>query len=69
MMLMVSSRPGYHSYLLRLWWGGAQYCWRPSLQCTATGQVYHFASVEALSAFLVAQPGAGGDEATSPGRG
>ena len=58
MNVMVSSRPGYQSYLLRLWTDRARNNWHASLQCTATGQVYHFASVEALYAFLLAQPAA-----------
>jgi hypothetical protein len=51
-------RPDYQSYLLRLWRAGEQHTWRASLQSTATEQVYHFASVEALVAFLAAPPGA-----------
>jgi hypothetical protein len=45
-------RPDYHSYLLRLWRDGGPQTWRGSLQCTATDQLYHFVSVEALIAFL-----------------
>jgi hypothetical protein len=47
--------PDYHSYLLRLWRNGAQDGWHASLQSTATEQIYHFAEVEALIAFLIAQ--------------
>jgi hypothetical protein len=48
-------RLDYHSYLLRLWRGGSADSWHASLQSTATEQVYYFASIEALFAFLAAQ--------------
>ena len=52
-----TSRPEYHSYLLRLWRESARGAWRASLQSTTTEQVVHFADVAALVAFLVAQTG------------
>ena len=57
----------YRSYLLRLWQGGAQAPWRASIQEVATGEITHFASVEALLAFIAAEtgtvlPGTIGDE-------
>jgi hypothetical protein len=55
MNLVAPSRAGYQSYLLRLWKDAAHNIWHASLQCTATAQVYHFASVEAMFAFLVAR--------------
>jgi hypothetical protein len=45
----------YHSYLLRIWRNGPQETWRASMQCTATGEFYQFASVERLIDFLQAQ--------------
>lgn len=45
----------YHSYLLRLWHGGPHAPYHASLHCTATKTVYHFATVEALFAFLLTQ--------------
>ncbi len=63
------SRPAYHSYLLRLWRDAGQAVWRASLQSTATEQIYHFSSVEALVGFLDARFTAGGDDATAQGRG
>lgn len=44
----------YHSYLLRLWRNGPQQPWRASMQCTATGEFYHFASIERLLDFVQA---------------
>jgi hypothetical protein len=45
----------YHSYLLRLWRNGPQETWRASMQCTATSEFHHFASIEHLVNFLQAQ--------------
>ena len=56
------SQRDYHSYLLRLWGNTAHAGWRASLQCTATGQIYQFASLEALVAFLVTQLAGRGDD-------
>lgn len=44
----------YHSYLLRLWGEhkGNLPQWRASLESAQTGDKYHFASLEALFAFL-----------------
>ena len=61
----------YHSYLLRLWHGGAHAPYHASLHCTATEQVYHFATVEALFAFLLTQVTVGAEPAdggTKPSR-
>ena len=63
MNLVNPARPDYRSYLLRLWWDAAQNAWRASLQSTATEQIYHFPSMEALVAFLTACPPIGGDHA------
>ncbi len=65
MNLVNPSRPDYHSYLLRLWWDAAQKAWRASLQSTATEQIYHFPSVEALVAFLAARLAVAGDDAAA----
>jgi hypothetical protein len=45
-------RSDYHAYLLRVWRDGPQAPWRASLQRTTTEQMYHFATIEALFAFL-----------------
>ena len=55
MQILPVRQSDYHSYLLRLWHGSAQAPYHASLQCTATEQVYHFATVEALFAFLLTQ--------------
>jgi hypothetical protein len=52
-----TSHPEYQSYLLRLWRESARGAWRASLQSTMTEQVVHFADVETLVAFLIAQTG------------
>ena len=49
---MDKARSAYHSYLLRLWRDSAHGAWRISLQSTKTEQVYHFANLESLLAFL-----------------
>lgn len=46
------SSPHYHAYLVRLWREDHQRPWRASAQSAFTQQVHHFASVEALYAFL-----------------
>jgi hypothetical protein len=61
--LVNTSHPNYRSYLLRLWRAERQDAWRASLQCTATAQLLHFADVEAMLAFLVAELAAAGDDA------
>ncbi len=50
-----SSPPEYRSYLLRLWRDNPRAPWRASLQSTATGGLEHFADIDSLFAFLVAQ--------------
>jgi hypothetical protein len=50
-----SYQPEYHAFLLRLWRDGARQGWRASLQHTATGQHYHFGSLDELFAFLDAR--------------
>jgi hypothetical protein len=42
----------YQAYLLRLWREGTQTPWHASLQGTSSEEMYHFATVEALFAFL-----------------
>ena len=65
MNIVDPSRPDYESYLLRLWRDVDQNVCRASLQSTATNQIYHFPSLETLSAFLAQQLGAGGDDAAA----
>jgi CelD/BcsL family acetyltransferase involved in cellulose biosynthesis len=50
-----SSRRAYTSYVLHVWQATGQHSRRATLQATATGQRYSFASLEALFAFLDAQ--------------
>ena len=47
-------QPSYQSYLLRLWQetNGSHLQWRASLESAQTGDIYRFASMEALFAFL-----------------
>jgi hypothetical protein len=45
-------RPDYQAYLLRLWREGTQTPWRASLQSTSSEEMHHFATLEALFAFL-----------------
>lgn len=45
----------YQSYLLRLWRDTPQSTWRASLQSAATEELRHFATIEELWAFLIAQ--------------
>ncbi|MCB9101036.1 MAG: hypothetical protein H6632_15970 [Anaerolineales bacterium] len=44
----------YHSYLLRLWQedGGRHLRWRATLESVQSGEMYRFASLERLFAFL-----------------
>ncbi len=65
MNLMDPSRPDYESYLLRLWRDAAQNVCHASLQSTATEQIYHFPSVEAMFAFLAARLAVAGDDAAA----
>ena len=51
----------YQSYLLRLWRDNPQAAWRASVQSTATEEVRHFATVEELWAYLMAQMGGNDD--------
>jgi hypothetical protein len=60
------SQRDYHSYLMRLWREGAQAPWRVSLQSTATEQLYHFATIEALFAFLAERLVDDEDEIANP---
>ncbi len=50
-----------HSYLLRLWRTGPRLPYHASLRCIGSEQFYHFATVEALVAFLVTQLPPAGD--------
>lgn len=52
--MAVRKQQSYHSYLLRLWQepNGSHLQWRASLQSAQTGENYHFASLEALFAFI-----------------
>lgn len=50
-----SPRRSYTSYVLHVWHTNGQRSRRATLQATATGQRYNFASFEALFAFLDAQ--------------
>ncbi len=63
MDLVITGRRNYQSYLLRLWRAERQDAWRASLQSTATAQLLHFADVEAMIAFLVAELAAAVDDA------
>jgi steroid delta-isomerase-like uncharacterized protein len=45
----------YHSYLLRLWRDSPHSPWRASLQSAATEAMQHFATVDELWSFLMAQ--------------
>ncbi len=63
MDLVITGHRTYQSYLLRLWRAERQDAWRASLQSTATAQLLHFADVEAMIAFLVAELAAAVDDA------
>jgi hypothetical protein len=56
-------RTNYQAYLLRLWREDTRTPWRASLQSTSSEEMYHFATVEALFAFLDAQLKEPGDDA------
>ena len=63
MHILDTGHPSYRSYLLRVWPTDARGRWRASLHETTTGRICHFASVEALLAFLAApQPVCEGEE-------
>jgi hypothetical protein len=50
------SQPTHHSYLLRLWRDDASTFWRATLIAVALPEEQrHFATLEALCAFLIAQ--------------
>ena len=51
---MALQKPGYRSYLLRLWQvrNGEEAHWRASLQEACTGERHGFAGLEALFEFL-----------------
>lgn len=51
-MNSTATSDAYQSYLLRLWRERAGDPWRATLRSTTTQQVHHFATVEALFAFL-----------------
>jgi hypothetical protein len=61
-----SKQAGYHSYLLRLWREESQGPWRASLQSTATEQLYHFADLERLWAFIQALLASGSEIEQDP---
>jgi hypothetical protein len=53
---MEMSQPSnYQSYLVRLWRDHPRAPWQASLQSTASEQVYYFAEVEQMWAYLKAQ--------------
>ncbi len=47
-------RPTYQSFLVRFWREGKQQYWRGSVQSTVTEQIYYFADIHLLLAFLKA---------------
>ena len=51
----MSDKHVHRSYLLRLWRGGARSPWRASIQEVTTGEVTHFANIQALLAFIIAE--------------
>jgi hypothetical protein len=52
MTLEKPQRSNYQSYLLRVWREGTHPIWHASLQSTTTKRIQHFATIEALFAFL-----------------
>ena len=52
---MCAEQTNYRSFLLRLWQEGSHREWRAALQDVITGQRQHFATLEALLAFLHGQ--------------
>ncbi len=55
-------QPEYHAFLLRLWRDDTRRGWRVSLQSTATGQRFHFGSIDELFAYLDARLETGNGE-------
>ena len=59
--LRLSSQPtfqhpgDYRSYLVRLWQDNPQAPWRVAVQSVQSGDILHFADLDALFAFLTAQ--------------
>jgi hypothetical protein len=49
--------PTYLSFLVRLWQERPTMHWRASAQSVQTGEVFHFATLNALAIFLQAQGG------------
>jgi hypothetical protein len=73
---MIKERPGYVSFLLRLWrendevqndHSATQPIWRATLESSRTGELWGFASLRELFAFLRRQTGVveEGDESKS----
>jgi hypothetical protein len=56
-VMMANERPGYRSYLLRLWraCNGDRSTWRASLEDSHTGERRGFADLERMLAFLQGQ--------------
>lgn len=52
---MCAEQTNYRSFLLRLWQEGSHSEWRAALQDVITGQRQHFATLDALTAFLHGQ--------------
>ncbi len=50
-----SHQPEYHAFLLRIWRDNDRQGWHASLQSTATGQRFHFGTLDELFAFLDAR--------------
>ncbi len=55
MHLVDLRRPDYHSFLLRVWRASTRESWRGSLHSTATDQICHFDTLDALFTCLVEQ--------------
>ncbi len=66
MRLLDPHRPDYHSFLLRVWRASAWEPWRGSLHSTATDQICHFDTLDALFACLVEQMTAFGSVNAAP---
>lgn len=57
--MFAQKKPIYQSYLLRLWRDTHNpSLWRASLESAQTGEIRHFASLEALFAFIQENAGA-----------
>jgi hypothetical protein len=52
---MIVKHANYQSYLLRLWRADEATPWRASLHSVSTEQLLHFADLNALIGFLLAQ--------------